>query len=109
MSLQQCYWLSRDYYEDACNFYTQKNNADSDSDEGVKSNEDSDGSASMSRSGGGRRTPVIDANEFRAKKSTSSMISEKSSTTRIISSPSRPKTKGSSRRDDNDSDTFEAD
>jgi hypothetical protein len=58
-----CYWLSRDYYEDACRFYRRENEdllSTLLSEEKVKK---------PSRESQERKTPIIDANDFHTGKS----------------------------------------
>lgn len=56
-----CFWISRDYYEDACNFYRRESDYDSMLSEAEEKKEKRKRSKKEEK---GRATPVIDANEF---------------------------------------------
>lgn len=92
MSLEQCYWLSRDYYEDACSFYLREAGSDA---------EDDDMRSAQKDNNGGRRTPVIDADEFRSVK----YKKESRTSVRTLRSTKTNK----SATDDNSSDQYEID
>lgn len=79
MSLDQCYWLSRDYYDDACNFYRRE--IDSDEESRIRVEE----SLRTRTPDSGRKTPIIHATDYRSgKKDKSRQIKETIEETYVI-------------------------
>lgn len=70
VSYEDCYWLSRDYYDDACSFYRREStpgeSAFNNKDENINNKNQTTASrnAYLNYNPASRSTPVLDAKEF---------------------------------------------